>query len=61
MALNVFMLHINLYINYVVMPVEVANNACSVCFISHAQGSLFAQVSGLIHLDARGSWDGGHA
>ena len=37
MALNVLTLPINLYINYVVMPVKVDNNTCSVCFISHTR------------------------
>ena len=54
MALNVLTLPTNLYINCVVMPVEVDSNAGSVCFISHARGGLFARVSDLIHLDARG-------
>ena len=44
----------NLYINCVVMPIEVDNNACSVFFIFYAQGGLFVQVSDPIHLDARG-------
>ena len=42
MALNVLTLPINLYINYVVMSVKVDNNTCSVCFISHTRGGLFA-------------------
>ena len=46
---------INLYINYIVTIVEVDCNAwTSVCSISHARGSLFARVSGPIHLDAQG-------
>ena len=43
MSLNVLTLPINLYINCVVMLVEVDSNACSVYYISYARGDLFAR------------------